>query len=161
MPLRFDWIWLAVSVSVIHTITLKVMPSDIVPHVSLSFSFSWARAIFKTYSFHSYRCCYHWHCEQAVTSAPTSSCSLFPLWPPLSLPPEKDLQVPQGPEQPQPVGGGAEGDPGAGGHGPHLPAAGRVHPPGPPAHHLHPAGWGRARMGEFRRKAALRCYMLL
>ena len=55
---------------------------------------------------------------------------------------EKDLQVPQGPEQPESLGRGAEGDQSAGGHGSDLAAAGRVHPPGPPAHHLHPAGWG-------------------
>lgn len=56
------------------------------------------------------------------------------------VPTEKDLQVPQGPEQPEPLGCGAEGDQSAGRHGSDLTAAGRVHPPGPPAHHLHPAG---------------------
>lgn len=56
------------------------------------------------------------------------------------FPAEKDLQVPEGPEQPKPLGRGAEGDQSAGGHGSDLTSAGRVHPSGPTAHHLHPAG---------------------
>lgn len=57
--------------------------------------------------------------------------------------PEKDLQVPQGPEQSEPLGCGAEGDQSAGGHGFDFATPGRVHPSGPTEHHLHTAGWGR------------------
>lgn len=57
--------------------------------------------------------------------------------------PEKDLQVPQGPEQPESLGCGAEGNQSAGGHGFDFATPGRVHPSGPSEHHLHTAGWGR------------------
>lgn len=52
---------------------------------------------------------------------------------------EKDLQVPQGPEQPESLGCRAEGNQSAGGHGLDFATAGRVHPSGPSEHHLHSA----------------------
>lgn len=69
--------------------------------------------------------------QQATVLKPPSVIVLFPT--------EKNLQVPQGLEQPKSLGRGTQGNQSAGRHGSDLTVARRVHPPGSTADHLHPA----------------------